>query len=150
MRRKKKTSSVCCATDILRNNEGTSLVLVSIIAIIILTGVVILRMTTNALWASADKQYFQDQAYESATSLGESLNSLIVSGQIPLNEYNYDSRNTATLIDGLPRGCSATVTKAIDVYTVIVVSEVGNAEYEYRATYLASNSSSGTRFTRQY
>ena len=137
MKCKRKTTVSHSISSILRSNEGTSIVLVTIIAIIIITGVVILRMTTNALWASADKQYFQDQAYESATSLGESLNSLIVSGQIPLNEYNYDSRNTATLIEGLPRGCSATVTKAIDVYTVIVVSEVGNAEYEYRFSSLS-------------
>ena len=57
----------------LRGNEGSSIVLVTIIAIIIVTGIIILRVTTSSLWASADKQYNQDQAYIAATSLGEAI-----------------------------------------------------------------------------
>ena len=52
-------------------NEGSSIVLVTIIAIIIVTGIIILRVTTSSLWASADKQYNQDQAYMAATDKNE-------------------------------------------------------------------------------
>ena len=64
MRRYNKTSLFKRTSGILRDNEGTSLVLVSIIAIIIITGVVILHVTTSSLWASADLQKYQDQEFD--------------------------------------------------------------------------------------
>ena len=78
MNRRFKTKPDNRFTVILRGNEGASIVLVTIIAILIVTGVIILRTTTSALWASADKQLNQDQAYEMATSMGNSLDGIIV------------------------------------------------------------------------
>ena len=74
-------------SDILQSENGTSIVFVSIIAIIVITGVVILRVTAGSLWASADKQYSQDKAYLMATSLGESIDALIDDGKIVLDSY---------------------------------------------------------------
>ena len=76
---------------VLRKNEGSSIVLVTIISIIIVTGVIILRVTTSSLWASADKQYNQDQAYMAATSLGEAVDVILYEGAYPPNS-----------IDGIP------------------------------------------------
>ena len=73
MKRYNKTSLIKRTSSILRDNEGTSLLLVAVIAILIITGVVILRMTTTTLWAASDKQQYKDQAYVMATSLGDSL-----------------------------------------------------------------------------
>ena len=53
MRRKQHNSKQNRVYAVLRDKEGTSLVLVSIIAILVVTGVVILRITTSSLLASA-------------------------------------------------------------------------------------------------
>ena len=77
MKRFSKTSVIKRTAGILRGNEGTSLILVSIIAILIITCVVILHVTTSSLWASADLQKYQDQAYVLATSMGDSIDDLV-------------------------------------------------------------------------
>lgn len=119
------------ASAILSDNEGASLVLVTIIAIIIITGVIVLRITTSALWASADKQYNQDQAYLAATSLGDSIDRLIRSGSSP---EDFTSRE------------GVKVTSSEDIYTVEVTATCGNATYVYTAIYRKTGSS----FIRQY
>ena len=63
---------------VLGNNEGASLVLVSILAILVLLAVVILRLATTTFMASANRQLNQDQAYELAASLGSSIDELIM------------------------------------------------------------------------
>ena len=118
-----KTTLRCRAAAILRSNDGTSIVLVTIIAIIIVCCVVILRTTTSALWASADRQYYQDQAYMRATSLGQAIDELHKNGEFPLTP------GTQTI-----DGNTVTVT-GTGPYTVTVTSKVGNAEYQYTATY---------------
>ncbi|MBR5386325.1 MAG: hypothetical protein IK142_01940 [Clostridiales bacterium] len=125
----------------MRGNDGASLVLVSIIAIIIITGVVILKMTTNSLWASADKQYYQDQAYVEATSLGESIDKLISEGKIDLSTEQFNSIRRSDLIISV-----AEIDTTNHVYRLSITSHVGNSEYTYTATYKGS----GTSYTRQY
>lgn len=149
MKRVNKKTSEHSVSAILRGNEGTSLVLVSIIAIIIITSVVILRMTVGALWASADKQLNQDQAYEMATSMGETVDTLVLARQIKLDGYSsYPYTIADQTVDELP---NATVTvqvrsNPIDAKTFDVVTEahVAGAVYIYTATYTGA----GTSYTR--
>lgn len=149
-----KTEPVNRITAIARGNEGASLVLVSIIAILILSGILILRTTTNAMWASANMQLSQDQAYEMATSLGNSIDVLISNKKIPLDTiyagtgYLFD-KNTNT---GLPNSSvEATVTTITDssnrtIYIVSVKAEAGQATYIYTARYTGS----GYNYKRLY
>ncbi|MBE7072672.1 MAG: hypothetical protein E7383_07990 [Ruminococcaceae bacterium] len=136
---------------VLRENEGASLVLVSIIAIIIITGIIVLRMTTNTLLASADKQQQQDQAYMIAVSLGDSIDKAMKNGDITdphaLNGLD-DSANTKYAIPNSEvRVTVKDYPSAMETYTVITVySKVADAEYEYKLTYL----NSGAVYVRQY
>ena len=100
--------------------------LVTIIAIIIITCVIILRVTTSTLWASADRQYYQDQAYMRATSLGQSIDALIKTN-------NYTLTPGTTYIDG--NKVEITQNASTGKYTVTVTSSVGNVEYQYTAVY---------------
>ena len=118
---------------ILRDNEGASIVMVSIIALIIVVGVIILRITTSSLWASADKQYNQDQAYIAATSLGEAIDGLLVDGYLPPNN-----------IDGVP--VSFNQVGDTDYYTLEITASYGGASYTYSANYKKS----GTSYRRVY
>ena len=147
---KKKISNRAAA--ILRGNEGASIVLVTIIAILIVTGVIILRVTTSALWASADKQLNQDQAYEMATSMGNSIDVLIITEKdIKLDEISQSNGViiNKTDINELPDGTiEANVTRDSNtgVYTVTVEAHVAHASYVYTAKYTGS----GTNYKRQY
>ena len=118
---------------VLRKNEGSSIVLVTIISIIIVTGVIILRVTTSSLWASADKQYNQDQAYMAATSLGEAVDVILYEGAYPPNS-----------IDGIP--ISFTQVDESDYYVLKITASYGNASYTYSANYKKT----GTSFHRVY
>ena len=80
---------------ILSNNEGASLVLVSILAIIVLTAVVILRITTSTFMASSNRQLNQDQAYELAASLGESIDILIERGDYDIQAQTVAPNGTS-------------------------------------------------------
>lgn len=133
---------------ILRSNEGTSLVLVSIIAIIIVAGVVILHVTTSSLWASADLQRYQDQAYVLATSMGDSIDDLVDAGKIDLSSYatNHtvitdDNLSAQTIVVTVSQNSSGN-------YEVTVTATAGNgkATYIYKATYRGS----GTSYSRVY
>ena len=150
---KKKISNRAAA--ILRGNEGASIVLVTIIAILIITGVIILRTTSSALWASADKQLNQDQAYEMATSMGNSLDGIIV-GNKSLDLSSIAAGDgviiSKTSINGLP---NATISASVEplskddnnrVYIVTVEANVATASYSYIAQY----SGSGTNYRRLY
>lgn len=150
MKRRNKTRLGNRSAAILRGNDGASIVLVTIIAILIITGVIILRTTTSALWASADKQLNQDQAYEMATSMGNSLDVLIVKEhKIDLASYT-GTPGTPIInknIPDLPNGeIIATVTSENGIYIVTVESHVANASYVYTAKYTGS----GTNYKRQY
>ena len=123
---RKRTTIASDIKRILNSNDGTSIVLVTIIAIIIITCVIILRVTTSTLWASADRQYYQDQAYMRATSLGQSIDALIKTN-------NYTLTPGTTYIDG--NKVEITQNAATGKYTVTVTSSVGNVEYQYTAVY---------------
>ena len=127
---------------ILGSNEGASLVLVSIIAIIVLTAVVILRVTTTTFMASSNKQLNQDQAYELAASLGESIDVLIEEEKFNIfsvadGKKIYDQSGFSGLPDA---SVVAEVTDLTDGTKVIgknlkVTSKVGKAEYVYSRDY---------------
>ena len=146
-----KTSIIKRTKSILRDNEGTSLLLVAVIAILIITGVVILRVTTTSLWASADKQQYQDKAYVMASSMGESLDKLIVDDrQIDLSKIAAlsDPSDRVIVNDSLPDGSTivADVKKSGDSYIVTVRATLNN-DYEY--VYTAVYTGSGTSYMRQ-
>lgn len=155
MNRRIKTKPDNRFTAILRGNEGASIVLVTIIAILIITGVIILRTTSSALWASADKQLNQDQAYEMATSMGNSLDGIII-GNKSLDLSSIAAGDgviiSKTSINGLP---NATISASVEplskddnnrVYIVTVEANVATASYSYIAQY----SGSGTNYRRLY
>lgn len=130
----RKTTRGNTVTSILRGNEGTSLVLVTIIAILIITGVVILRITTSSLWASADKQYNQDQAYVMATTLGNSLDGLIHENAINLSGYSTTvTWNVDTSV--------ITIEPYAEGYLVTVTSKAAGSSYVYSAYYTKSGRS---------
>lgn len=155
MNRRFKTKPDNRFTVILRGNEGASIVLVTIIAILIVTGVIILRTTTSALWASADKQLNQDQAYEMATSMGNSLDGIIV-GNKSLDLSSIAAGDgviiSKTSINGLPNSTISASVKPLSndddnrVYVVTVEANVATATYSYIAQY----SGSGTNYQRLY
>ncbi len=130
--------------------EGASLVLVTIIAIIIITGVVILRVTTGSLLASADKQLNQDRAYMTAVSLGDAIDEKIKDGKLTdLNSINGYVDSAVSEAFGIPDsyvGVSVTESAETGLYTVIVSSKVADAEYDYDLIYLKN----GSTFVRQY
>ena len=125
---------------VLGNNEGASLVLVSILAILVLLAVVILRLATTTFMASANRQLNQDQAYELAASLGSSIDELIMTGKYDLDKITED-RNIYSLssFPGLHSGSS--VTAKIDVegnYKILIITaKVGQAQYVYTKEYYA-------------
>lgn len=155
MNRRIKTKPDNRFTTLLRDNKGASIVLVTIIAILIITAVIILRTTSSALWASADKQLNQDQAYEMATSMGNSLDGIIV-GNKSLDLSSIAAGDgviiSKTSINGLP---NATISASVEplskddnnrVYIVTVEANVATASYSYIAQY----SGSGTNYRRLY
>ena len=141
------------ASAILGDNKGTSLVLVTIIAIIIVACIIILRIVTSSLLASADKQYNQDQAYLLATSMGESIDDLIANRKLDLNAYGTTTPPSIPAVPA-PAGMSnasvdVEVTPSEDktAYTVTVTARVANATYVYTAYYTRDK---GGTYTRQF
>ena len=151
MTRKNKTTISKRLRSILHSNEGTSLVLVTIIAIIIITGVVILRVTTSTLWASADKQYYQDRCYVMATSMGDSIDKLIHDGTINLAEYTSETKliqsGQINASSGSGDSTEVVITPSGEGYVVTVTATAGNASYSYSAFY--SKTGSGGSYSRQ-
>ena len=130
---------------ILGNNEGASLVLVAIIAIIVLTSVVALRVATTTFMASANRQYNQDQAYELAASLGASIDALISEGKIDLDDYKTSKdeiylqhrfAKVAAPNDPTKHTLVADIKVENGVKKVVVTASVGTAEYVYTKEYL--------------
>ena len=127
--------------QILSNNEGASLVLVSILAIIVLTAVVILRITTSTFMASSNRQLNQDQAYELAASLGESIDILIERGDYDIQTEDsgneiYSSITNGNNFGGMPDAkVVAIVTDISDGKRLTVTANVGAAEYIYIKDY---------------
>ena len=128
-------------SDILQSENGTSIVFVSIIAIIVITGVVILRVTAGSLWASADKQYSQDKAYLMATSLGESIDALIDDGKIVLDSFEGANQQVIFYEAVSSETVTATVTQSENGYLIEVRADIPNSVYVYRAFYYKSESS---------
>ena len=138
MKRKHKSTLDHRITGILQSENGTSIVFVSIIAIIVITGVVILRVTAGSLWTSADKQYSQDKAYLMATSLGESIDALIDAGKIDLETYDGANQELIFTETVSNEKVTATVTQLDNGYLIEVKADVPNAVYVYRAFYYIS------------
>ena len=154
MKQISKAKQVNRVISIIYGNEGASLVLVSIIAILVVSAILILRTTTNAMWASANKQLSQDQAYEMATSLGESIDVLISSKEIPLDTiyqgdgYIFHKTTNTGLANSSVEATVTTITDSTNrtVYEVNVTATSADATYIYTARYTGS----GTSYKRQY
>ena len=125
-------------SEILRDNEGASLVLVSIISIIIVTSVIILRMTVSSLWASADRQYIQDQVYVASTTMGDAIDGLILTKELNLGELAQNKTVTETTYDNM-RVSAMVEEVGTSTYKVSVTASLADAEYVYSAVYYGSD-----------
>ncbi|MCQ2503960.1 MAG: hypothetical protein MJ103_01870 [Saccharofermentans sp.] len=139
MKKIEKTSLIKRTTGILRSNDGTSLILVAIIAILVISAVVVLHVTTSSLWASADLQKYQDQAYVMANSMGDSIDDLIAQNKLDLASLS----SSGPFINDSTLPASSVVAKveaSNGNYVVTVTATAGNgkAEYVYTATYNGS------------
>ena len=141
MRRIRRDNLIKRTAAILGNNEGASLVLVSILAIIVLMSVVILRLATTTFMASSNRQLNQDQAYELAASLGSSIDALIDEGKFSLDSITSDRMGddniySRTSFSGMS---NTSVMVEVDVEehskTVIVTAKVKKAQYVYTKEY---------------
>ena len=128
--------------NILRSNEGASLVLVAVLAIVVLTAVVMLRVSTSTLIASANKQLNQDQAYELAASMGESVDDLIYSGKLDINAIQITSPDGVMIAEetdfaNMPDSSVIAVIKKNDNgnKVLIVTAHVAEASYVYTREY---------------
>ena len=146
MKRMRRDNLIKRTAAILGNNEGASLVLVSILAILVLLSVVILRLATTTFMASSNRQLNQDQAYELAASLGSSIDALIENGDYDLDAITEDKMEKDNCIyyrdefSGLP---NSSVMVEVDVddsnhtKTIIITAKVKNAQYVYTKEYAA-------------
>jgi hypothetical protein len=156
MRRKNKTTLTARTAGILRNNDGTSLVLVTIIAILVIMGVVILRVATSSLWASSDKIYNQDRAYVLANSMGATVDALIhndpevlttctdPNGTVIVRDYPSQLPRASVVVTVVP---SLSEAGSVNGYIVKIESKVADSTYVYTAYYVKSGASG--RFMRQ-
>lgn len=138
MRCRNKTSLIRRTARILRNEEGASIVLVTIISIIVVASVIILAINVNSLIASADKQYSRDQAYEAAKSMGSSFDTIISKGQMDLKAFADGSEVFSDSSQNIDVKVKVKSTGQVDTYTLIVTAETNNEEYVYTATYYGS------------
>ena len=140
MRRIRHDNLIKRTAEVLGSNEGASLVLVSVLAILVLVAVVILRLATTTFMASANRQLNQDQAYELAASLGASIDDLIESGKYDLDSVttNKDIYSHGTF-SGLPANSSVVARIEVEehVKILIVTANVGKAQYVYTKEYYA-------------
>lgn len=117
--------------------------LVSILAIIVLSAVLILRIATTSFMASSNRQLNQDQAYELAASLGSSIDILISEGKLDLDDYPsttiiYSKESGFANLPKPGNGLKMLEAKIIvksDVKTVQVTANVGKAHYVYTKEY---------------
>ncbi len=150
MKRMRRDNLIKRTAAILGNNEGASLVLVSILAILVLLSVVILRLATTTFMASSNRQLNQDQAYELAASLGASIDALIDEGKYDLDSIVSDKRIYPTKKDDpeedeewkkIPELRNAKVKAYICIKSGAKVLEVtaivGKAQYIYTKEYAA-------------
>ena len=143
MRRIRRDNLIKRTAAVLGNNEGASLVLVSILAILVVTAVVILRVTSSTYMASANRQAKQDQAYELAASLGESIDELIENGKYDISvvpdgkQILKVGHGTSHHLSGLPAKSYAVaeVSNITGGKRLKVTAVVGNAEYIYTKEY---------------
>ena len=126
-------------TRILGDNKGASLILVSILAIIVLSAVIILRVSTTTFMASANTHLNQDQAYELAASLGESIDILVINGEYDIyNSSETDPIYSQTGFSGLPANSSVVAyAKPLgsNGRTLEITATVGDATYVYTKEY---------------
>ena len=118
--------------------------LISALTVIIIALTVSLRIAAGMIMASANNQLNQDQAYELAVSLGNSLESRIINPDgdkatgLVLNAG--DKLVDMSDFDGLPKSnVTAEVKKdGTDRYVLTVTSKVGSASYIWKGIYKGS------------
>ena len=133
-------------TRVLKSNRGSSLVLISALTVIIIALTVSLRIAAGMIMSSANNQLNQDQAYELAVSLGNSLESRIINpdantgAAAGLELIDGDKLVDMSDFDGLPKSnVTAEVKKdGTDRYVLTVTSKVGSASYIWKGIYKGS------------
>lgn len=128
---------------ILKSNRGSSLVLVTVLTVIIIALTVSLRIAAGMIMASANKQLNQDQAYELAVSLGNSLESRIINPDVNTGAAagivltDGDKLVDMDGFDGMPEAKVKAVVNSDgpDRYVLIVTSDVGKAKYIWKGIY---------------
>ena len=142
MKRIRHDNLIKRTASILGDNDGASMVLVAILAIVVLTAVVILRVTTTTFMASANRQLNQDQAYELAASLGASIDRLIEKDKYsiadaPDNTTIYDQKNFTDLPDASVVANVTDIKNGGDVVgkLLTITAKVGKAQYVYTKEY---------------
>ena len=136
MRRIRRDNLIKRTAGILSNNDGASLLMVSIIAILVLSAVIILRISTTTFMASSTRQLNQDQAYELAASLGESIDILIAEGKCDLKDIDGTIYSQDTGFVGMPDASVKAEVSTIDGgKKLTVTSQVGKATYVYTKEY---------------
>ncbi len=131
---------------VLKSNRGSSLVLISALTVVIIALTVSLRIAAGMIMSSANKQLNQDQAYELAVSLGNSLESRIINPDTNTGaETGLELTDGATLVDmsgfdGMPDAKVKAVVSAdgADKYILTVTSNVGKAKYIWTGIYKGS------------
>ena len=136
MRRIRRDNLIKKTAGILSNNDGASLLMVSIIAILVLSAVIILRISTTTFMASSTRQLNQDQAYELAASLGESIDILIAEGKCDIKDIDGTIYYQDTGFVGMPdASVEAEVSNIEGGKKLTVTSYVGKATYVYTKEY---------------
>ena len=110
-------------------------------SIIIVTGIVILTTNVNTLITSADRQYYQDQAYIAASSMGSSVDALI--NTLSLETYEDIDKGVLLIRDdnaGYNVEVEAWVKRSsAETFVVTVTAKASGETYIYTATYCGSN-----------
>ncbi len=133
-------------SKVLKSNKGSSLVLISALTVIIIALTVSLRITAGMIMASANNQLNQDQAYELAVSLGNSLESRIINPDTDtgaatgLELIDGDSLVSMSGFEGMPNAMVEAVVNKEDAdrYVLTVTSNVGRATYIWKGIYKGS------------
>ena len=131
---------------ILKSNKGSSLILVAALTVVIIGLAVSLRILSGIIMASANQQLNQDQAYELATSLGNSLEERILNvgddGKPLLDLQSYITNNKDVVnmsgFDGMPEAAVVASVKkdAAGRYVLTIRSRVGKETDTYKAVYV--------------
>ena len=132
--------------ELIKSNKGTSLVLVAALTVVIVALTVALRVAAGMIMASANMQLNQDQAYELAVSLGDTLEEKILNPDSANNKKTCLELVPGTELvnmsgfDGMPDASVVANVSKDDQgrFVLTITSKVGKATYIWTGTYKGS------------